>query len=210
MKAFFRTFLILTVLFTFVHCGPTPTHDSNKLLASTVYLVGYHSNPNRLAKTVNALKGLGKERALLALRDYVNGPIDFIRNQDVQIICRILFNKPTGWKPPMLGAASPETRFDGESRFPQFPVAFSEGIPFVLVNGYSSGGGPGDLAINIIQECEHLTMIETDLPLCSNKDAVRAAELLISGDTFKYLYVNNDATKSASSFVLWQANHSGN
>jgi hypothetical protein len=172
---------------------------------NTVKLISWNYQPNKLITTVNTLRALGKERALEILRIYeARDPTDLKKNQDVEIICRFLFVRPAGWEPPTLGAAVPDTTFDGERRFSRFPIAVSNDVPFLLVAGYNVGGG-GPHGWSTLMDCRELSLISKDLPTTDGERAIAAAEALTSSDAFNHLYRDQEQLAMARSFVLGQA-----
>jgi hypothetical protein len=165
--------------------------------------------PNRLVDTVNILRVFGRDRCLQILRMYAaENPMDPVRDEDIQILCRFLFQRPGGWSPPILGAGVPFTTNKGERLFPKFPVAVTDGIPFILVFGFNSGGG-GPRFSETLRECQYLPLINHDMERCGKTRALAAARKLTSSEAFQRLYRDQEQLTQATGFVLNQARRVG-
>lgn len=112
-----------------------------------------------LVRAVNGLHALGKEKAVTALREYVqlsgenwNGEDDLdpanIETGDHECvfwIIRVLFEPAragTRIPEPMLGAAQPSPNKEDERLWPLFPVELVDDVPFMLAQGWNLGGRP--------------------------------------------------------------------
>jgi hypothetical protein len=204
--------LLLLTSVPAVHSGcraadPRPVAGADARVFDTVPslrfvgLVSDKYEPNKLVTTANGLRALGKPGAVRVLRAYLNAewPPDLRRDQDVQILCRVLFENPEGWKPPALGAPHPQLASD-TSRFPLFPVAMSNGVPFLLVQGYSVGGG-GMRSHLTLEQCERLELLKEDLRPCSRGEAMAAADALISTEAFKAIGGDAGRTRAQAKLV---------
>lgn len=85
------------------------------------------------------LQAMGKEKAIRKLLDWGQGDLDYYRQ--VVLLCRMLF-VPQGsslFQRPSLGAPS---FFGGttEKDWPLEPIEIIDGVPFLIVNGYTIGG----------------------------------------------------------------------
>jgi hypothetical protein len=134
-----------------------------------------------IVQTVNQLRKLGKEKCLTALRKYV---VSAENNETVLIVCRLMFVNPKGWEPPHLGSSNPKINAKVAKQFPLFPIAISNGVPFLLIRGYDIGGVP-EQATKCLKLCEGLSLIEKDYPLTGYEKAARD---LVQMDAFRLLY----------------------
>jgi hypothetical protein len=150
-------------------------------------------------RAVNNLRSLGKEQALKILEtDLRENPHD---NLKVILICRLLFQNPAGWKPPVMGVPSPPVGSNSVAKFPLFPTALSERVPFVLLKDYELDGR-GEFASDYIKRCNNLPMITNDLASENYKAAARA---LIKSEEFKTLYIDHNELVPMSLFISKQA-----
>jgi hypothetical protein len=169
----------------------------------TVNFVARDYEPNKLVVTVNTLRAMGREGALEILRMYfASDPMDLRKDEDIQIICRFLFVRPGGWEPPTLGDPFPYASPNGADRFPCFPVAASNGIPFLLASGFMVGGG-GPQSWATLVDCQHLPLIDHDMEVCNRNRAVAAAEALTSSDTFKHRNWRSRLRSSNGRQLVW-------
>jgi hypothetical protein len=101
-----------------------------------------------MVQVVNHLRKLGKERSIAALREYLltkptnKKVFDNGANEKVLFICRLLFVNPKGWHPPGLGGPHPNINAQVAKQFPLFPIAISNGVPFLLIRGYELRSRP--------------------------------------------------------------------
>ena len=112
---------------------------------------GWDHDPLRMIKAVNALQPLGKDKALAALSEYARVAASSFRGRTstlgLLLVLRVLFDVPEdpGYMPNMtVGAFSLEPPYP--KRFPRFPVALEDDIPFLVksvdVGGYQPSGMP--------------------------------------------------------------------
>jgi hypothetical protein len=164
------------------------------------FSTSYHCSD--LVHVANRLRGFGKERSLTILEaDLRENPYD---NAKVLLICRLLFRNPAGWKAPVLGVAVPEAGIHGISKFPLFPLAISQRVPFVLLRGYELSGRE-ESAGECIELCRSFPMVSDYLPDNHYEAAARA---LIKSKEFKWLYSDHDAWFAMSKLILRQARNS--
>ena len=169
-----------------------------------VVTVRYLYSCQGMVAMVNGLRHLGKGRALDILAQFDAQHTDVASQMRVICICRVLFLPPTeGWAEPWgeYRAAVPNYMLDtgdfkekAKSKFPLYPMAISDGVPFLLTSGYSSAmGGRAppipDEANATVDRCRDLDMIQADRPTAG---FVRAAERLISSDAFAGLLEGSD------------------
>jgi hypothetical protein len=163
-------------------------------------LDGYVYKCADMARVVNYLRGLGKERALAVLKQHVKngGPED----GKVIVICRCLFLNTKTWEDPDLGGPDLEVPEEATKAFPAFPIAFSKNVPFYLVGAYSSNGISHGAA-RCLKHCESLPLIDKDLPI---DGYAAAAEALVGNESFKALYPDRKIRKSMAEMIADQAN----
>jgi hypothetical protein len=187
-----------------------PGYANNPLGVNThvkpLQIISVNFEPNQIIRTTNALRKLGRTEALQSLHAYYysNWPISFEKYEDVEIICGLLFINPDGWTHPGFGVPMPFTRPDATNLFPNFPIAFSNGVPFLLAMGYASGGG-GPGGEPTLARCQDLELIAADMKLCDKKSAIVAAEALVASSAFKSLYRDDVELSKGKEFVLAQA-----
>jgi hypothetical protein len=151
-----------------------------------------------MVQVVNHLRQLGKDKSLAALHDYLASDHE---DDKVLVICRLLFVNPKGWQPPGLGAPAPAINKNVVKKFPLFPIALSERVPFLLVEGYSLHGR-GESALACLELCEGFALVKEDYPLANYEKAARA---LAQTDAFRQLYQEADR-QAMVEMILRQAN----
>jgi len=114
-------------------------------------------DPRGVIQAVNALQPLGKELAIIVIREYLR-VTPLLYGSDGQnglfLAIRTLFEVPKdpGYMPRMeVGACSEEPR--NRMVFPRFPIALIADIPILLAKGYSGVGKPESVE-------QHLTYFE--------------------------------------------------
>jgi hypothetical protein len=169
---------------------------------------------------VNNLRHLGKQQAIRLLEDYDTSNDRRLKDQlNVVCICRVLFVAPkTGWKEPWsefnreqghevvkegLGFTPSE-----KSRFPLYPMALSNGVPFLLNMGYATGfSGPTIPVPNeaeaSIAKCRDLELIPADLPTTGYAQA--ALKLLKSEDYRTVFPPNSTDADLLRNWILLEA-----
>jgi hypothetical protein len=154
-------------------------------------------------ETVNSLRRVGKEQALKLLRERLAiEPASSERHLKVALVCRLLFQAPKGgWKPPELGQPFPDISAQGSTAFPLFPLAISNGVPFMLVGAYTSVGVSfaGEATLRI---CETLPMITKDL---ATSGYLQAAQELVESRNFKAIYEDSTALAMMERSIVQQA-----
>jgi hypothetical protein len=167
--------------------------------------VRYDYNPSRMVKLVNSLRTMGKPKALQLLREYAADPDDWRRNLDTQLICRCLFVHPRGWYPAYMVSGIPiRVKFEEEQHFRQFPIAFSDGVPFLLVSSAGAFGSGPRAEEEVLKQCESYDMISTDLAVPEEKRLREAADRLIASEDFQRLYADRESLDSATVFIQGQ------
>ena len=128
---------------------------------------GWSYHCEDMVRAVNYFRHLGKDQSLNVLRSSLRAP----ESKPIQVIllCRLLFVNTNDWQLPRLGKPVPTlgtevTNLNGriQETFPLFPFALSKNVPFLVIEGYSTGGVlelPGD----VIKECGSLPIISSDL-----------------------------------------------
>lgn len=107
---------------------------------------GVDYNPRDIIQVVNRLQGLGKEKALAVIDEYLRVASEYHSDarQGLFLVLRILFDVPAnpGYMPRMMiGAPQPEDPED-PLLIPRFPIMLHDDIPIMLVIGYSLAGSP--------------------------------------------------------------------
>ena len=122
---------------------------------------------------------------------------------DLKIIalCRLLFCNTNGGPIPALGQLNPAIDMAvARKEFPLYPLAISDGVPFLLFKGMG-GSGRFTTGKETIKQCETLEM-------CTNKFAVNrfraAAEKLIQSDAFRRLYKDQMGFEKMAQMVVDQ------
>lgn len=187
-------------------CSSAPGQDTNAstLLSEAPTIRGGSYYCGAMVRAVNALRRLGKEQAIEILRTFLkeNGPYAAPeQHQKLLLVCRLLFVNPDGWKYPTLGQPEPEIDWKVGEQLPVFPMALSQGVPFLLLRGYSSGGYTSDTVEKCVELCKGFNLISEDLPEQGYEKAARA---LVTSQTFEQLYVTPEGRKEAEAMVLAQ------
>jgi hypothetical protein len=170
------------------------------LPGNSVYAFTYRCKD--MVPCVNTLRRAGKIGALQAMQQYVQihkqsgNPL---QEQMLIYVCQILFINPEGWA--QLGG-DPETDESIAKSFPIFPIAMSDGVPFLLIEGHVIDGVPATSATEQLRKCEDLQVIGRDLP---TKDFKKAAQDLIHTELFQNLYKNPHDRDRMAQEILNQA-----
>ena len=151
-----------------------------------------------MVQVVNYLRGLGKEKSLAALREYCGSAQG---DHIIPIICRLLFVNPKGWSPPRIGAPVPRVNKDAAKRFPLFPIALSENVPFLVIKGYRLGGLP-ESGARCLELCEGFSMIQEDYPLTGYENAAKA---LTQNESFRELFYDKEDLQQMVKMIFLQA-----
>ena len=170
----------------------------NAIVTNAPSIHGETYECGKMIKAVNDLRVLGKEKSLAVLRQYLLSDGETAK---VLVICRLLFVNPKGWDAPSLGQAVPAIDKSVAKRFPLFPMALEDRVPFLLIQGYRAGG-KGESAMKCLQFCETLSLITEDYPLSGYEKAGRA---LIQSESFRGLYEKKDLRQMAD-MITRQAN----
>ena len=158
-------------------------------------------NCRDMIRVVNHLRGLGKERALETLRSYIDAH-PAAGNQNVLLISRVLFVNTNNWNVLMPGLSRPEVSTNAYVLFPAFPIAISDHIPFVLVNGYLIAGNFGRPAADCLKDCRKLALINADI---TNTKYEAAARKLVNSKAFEVLYNDGEIMRNMSEMIYRQA-----
>jgi hypothetical protein len=126
------------------------------------------------------------------------GPLD----RKLIYLSRLLFVAPDGWPHLNLGRPVPETDNTIANQFPLFPVAISDGVPFVLVNGSQMAGVPSTTGAYDVQKCKDFQLIDHDYP---TKGFEKAAQDLIQSELFQKLYKDPKDKEQMAQEILNQA-----
>lgn len=102
-------------------------------------------NPAALIRIANELHGFGKDRVLLAMREYSRvACVIFDHGQEkLGLVLRVLFDVPSSGAFPDLQAGRPLPYVRTDLKLiPRFPIALADDIPILLVSGYEMSGRP--------------------------------------------------------------------
>lgn len=153
---------------------------------------------------VNTLRHAGKSAAIQGLERYNQlhpedvGPLD----RKLIHVCRLLFVAPDGWPHLNLGRPVPETDSKIANRFPLFPIAISDGVPFMLVNGNQMYGLPSTTCAYDVQKCRDFQLIDHYYPTTGFE---KAAQDLIQSELFQNLYKDPKDKEQMAQEILNQA-----
>lgn len=169
--------------------------DNRSLIDSAPRLDGATYVCKDMVRVVNTLRRGGKAAALEALAS---------AHQDKKVlaICRLLFVNTNGWQPLIFGQIVPTVNKEVISEFPLFPIALSDGVPFLLIDGYNAGAGSGENVLACIAKCRSLELIPADLPETGFRGA---AEKLMKSEQFRRLYSKEDDADGMRTNFLLQA-----
>jgi hypothetical protein len=136
-----------------------------------------------MVSCLNTLRHAGKPVAIQALERYNELHPEVIephRNEKLIFVCRLLFTAPKGW--PRLGLGRPVPEVDNAiaNRYPLFPIATSDGVPFMLANGHQLYGLPSTTGAYDVRKCRDFQLINHDYPTKGFEKA--AQDLIQSGN----------------------------
>jgi hypothetical protein len=163
-------------------------------------------NGANLIRAVNALRLLGKERALAVLEEYaaISRKFDDYREWDVVFsVVRLLFEPiRLGDRIPVPGVAVHLVQRDSPKAlaWPLNPMTVSRDVPFMAGHQINRGGGmPEDPAVHI--RWARLHGVIRDDPLIPKSNPLAAAEAILDGESFKALdnFTRNEVTKAVRS-----------
>lgn len=161
---------------------------------------GYRFRCGALAIVVNHLRCAGKDEAIRLLAEF-DEVTDGRFNNELILICRCMFENLNSWKPICFGEPVPKVNSEAVKKFPDFPLAFSDGIPFLLVRGYNLAG-KGDNLSEYLVHCKQLHFRESDLPTSGYKEATLH---LIERKEFQQLYESAATTEEMIELIQKQA-----
>jgi hypothetical protein len=168
-------------------------------------IYGYTYRCKTFLKCINTLRASGKTSAVIALREYIQGSsanASPIQIRKLMYVCRLVFENPTGWPQLGLETSEPAVNRDIAKLFPTFPMAISDGVPFMLIDGYSFGGISFESGVTDVYQCQHLPIFKWKIPVSGCRPA---AQKLVASENFQKLYKNiNDRIKMTQE-VLDQA-----
>lgn len=183
-------------------CQEDATQKTNIFTNTSQLLDGHGYKCADMANVVNALRTLGKKKALSELRKHVEQKrLAGGEEKTVFVICRCLFENPNGWDLPILFAPEPVIADSAMKMLPRFPLVFSEGVPFLVIEGYSGSGRVED-PMKFLDLCESLPLRESDLP---TKGYDAAARSLVASEVFGQLYADERTKKEMAKMILKQA-----
>jgi hypothetical protein len=148
-------------------------------------------NPAKILATANKLIFLGEDTAEASLLKYAEMPLDphlgGIENRDYYVVwlCLLVYDpKPHSSLPnPMLGDPDfPYPAFNNPEKsvdWPRFPLDLNQGVPFLLVSGYTVGGFP-EPGMWYVKRCRANGIFRTSFyPIPSHAEAEQALNDLI-------------------------------
>ena len=165
-----------------------------------------------MVSVVNSLRHLGKERALQTMQAYYDKtrPHSYLQDQ-MNIICvsRTLFvPPPTGWWAPwkdfnvehhsQIVVDTFTVNDAAKSAFPLYPMALSDGVPFLLNEGYTANmdgslkSAIPDEAQRHLDACRDLFLIPADLPVGAYD---QPAKSLLQSSAFRKLLADNPSSE---------------
>src|SRR5437870_3597744 len=126
--------ILAGLLFT---SSSAPALDTNAvaLLGKAPAIRGDSYRCGEMVRAVNSLRHLGKEDALAVLRNHLrqnDGYTSPDQYWKLHLVCRLAFVNPQGWKFPRLGQPNPEIDWEVGKQLPHFPMALTNGVPFLL------------------------------------------------------------------------------
>jgi hypothetical protein len=168
-----------------------PTAEEAVRLLEVLRFNGDDYDCGQTAQVLNTFRRLGKDRSLLVLSEYLKGESDSQKEKTVASMCALLFvPPPSGWRLPF--GTFPEVHEDRTFDFPLFPMAISDGVPFMVVAtyGFNGSGIFPEAGKDMIKSCSGLEMVRTDF---RTSGFGKAAEDLITSKRFKLLYQDDSS-----------------
>ena len=192
-------------IFGLVYFGSTAIAEANEPLAVPIaeapIIAGWDYRTSDLVRVVNSLRRIGKEKSLRLLWKY-NESSDRDRVDRIVLVCQSLFVNKQSWRTPSLGEPVSIMQQEHIKKFPSFPLAISEGVPFLVVEGYRIGGMRAENADQLLQQCETLPIISEDLPTFKH---FKAAKALFGSQGFRDLFSTQEQFEYAQEMVFNQA-----
>jgi hypothetical protein len=147
-------------------------------------------DPAALIRAVAALRPLGKDAALDVLRTYdelarAHRGRDDLDAQRIFLVVRALCDPPA---PLAIGAPS-LTLPPGLTGWPRFPLVERDGVPFLVVTGYTLAGKPESPLVHVDACRDHGTL----RPATPAGEPAAAAEALIASPEWRAA-IHDDAT----------------
>lgn len=209
IRAFTYNSLLLSVVLTCCSCI-TETGRLTKCISAIDNLPGRAHSGNyyrcsAMVSCLNTLRHAGKPMAIQALERYNELHPEVVephQNKKLIFVCRLLFTAPNGWPHLNLGRPVPETDNAIANRYPLFPIAISDGVPFMLVNGSQMYGMPSTTGAYDVQKCRDFQLIDHDYP---SKGFEKAAQDLIQSELFQNLYKDPNDKEQMAKEILNQA-----
>jgi hypothetical protein len=167
----FLYFVCIAILFNALGSEQTEL----AILAGNSSIMGNLYNCDDMVKTINYLRRCGKGPALEILKGLIEDDKKQAKpdNDNILLICRLLFVNPKGWEKPRLGYAFPSINTAAATNFPFFPLAISDGVPFLLVRGYGYQGA-----------AQSLTQSEAFKQLYADKESLKSATDMIVNQSY--------------------------
>lgn len=157
-------------------------------------------NPAKILATANKLIALGRKDAEASLLKYAEKPIDVhieygIENRDYYVawLCLLIYDPKPHSSLPNPGFGDPDFPYPAFNNpeksvdWPRFPLVLNQGVPFLLVSGYTLGGR-GEPSTWYVKRCRADGIFHTTpYPIPSHAEAEKALNDLISSRKWKAL-----------------------
>jgi hypothetical protein len=142
--------LFLTLTVSFLSCSSHSKHDFR--IETCPSISGGDYAPDKTLYAANILIKMGESDAYMILKSEAKKKIGGgiisvdtqIRDERIAILCTLLYRteSPKPLRPPMFGGPDMPYWSMKHVDWPCFPLAISDGVPFLLVSGYDLGGVP--------------------------------------------------------------------
>jgi hypothetical protein len=186
--------------------GPKPLSPTMQAINGSPSVMEADFNPVMLIRAVNRLRALGKEKALAELREFhsiargsrnvLHDPtnIDTSDGECIFLIVRLLFEPadPKDKMPLMgIGAFQPSPKEIDKARWPLFPLALHDDVPFLLGQVYLFASGCPESPLAHVEWAEKHGKLRAK-PLRPPDDPIKAADSLMATPEAKRLFKDND------------------
>ena len=166
-------------------------------------LDGWSYDPLSVIQAVNALRPLGKEKALSVIGEYLRVTSDFDQTQEgIFPVLRVLFDVPEdpGYMRRMrVGMPTPRNPEDLKL-MPRFPIVMQDDIPFLVVRGYILIGVPESPWSNVDHFWSHGTL-RTE-PLSPSEKPFAALRKLLDSPQWKQLRYDHEKGPENAPYML--------
>ncbi len=181
--------------------APDRVLEELKILEDMSPLSATTFSPKAVARVVNDLRRLGSSHAVAVIKAFDKQEGQGRYNDELVLICRLVFRSQEGWRTMVLGEAEPRFDTKAASGFGDFSVVFSKGIPFFVVGGYRSNGR-GESLNAYLELCKKLPTRAPDIP---ETGFAEAARVLTGSQSFSALYPDEQSRRQMSDLIRLQA-----